>query len=84
MREKLYQLKKEVDKYKSESSTIEKRANEAEKRKTAAKKNRVDIEIKLQKMRKEVGFLEVNTDGKSKMGSKLTKAGITNLVLMYV
>jgi len=80
MREKLYQLNREVKKYEERASKIRANADKAEKAKTIAKNNRMKEEIRLQKMRKEVGFLEVNKDGKNKVSSKLVKVGIKNLV----
>jgi hypothetical protein len=80
MREKLHQLKREVEKYEEKATRIRTNADKAEKAKTIAKNNRMKEEIRLQKMRKEVGFLEVNKDGKNKVSSKLTKIGVKNLV----
>eukprot|EP00826_Nyctotherus_ovalis_P031088 TRINITY_DN2481_c0_g5_i3.p1 TRINITY_DN2481_c0_g5~~TRINITY_DN2481_c0_g5_i3.p1 ORF type:complete len:400 (+),score=183.62 TRINITY_DN2481_c0_g5_i3:1419-2618(+) len=80
MREKLYQLNREVKKYEENASRVRANADKAEKTKTIAKNNRMKEEIRLQKMRKEVGFLEVSKDGKNKVSSKLTKVGIKNLV----
>ena len=83
MREKLYQLNQEIAKYEELAAQIKAKADLAEQDKTKAKRDRMKEEIRLQKMRKEVGFLEANKSGKNKLASKLKKIGVDNLVYFY-
>lgn len=77
MREKLYQLNKEVKKYEEKATRIKVDADKAEKAKAIAKRNKVKEEKRLQKMRKEAGFLQIKKKGKAKKAmNKLTSAGI--------
>lgn len=80
MREKLYQLNQDIAKQQALAFETKARADVAEQDKTKAKRERLQVEVRLQKMRKEVGFLEGNKGGKSKVSSKLKKIGAENLV----
>ncbi len=82
MREKLHQLRQEIARLKSMSDQVKEKADVAEQEKTKAKRDRMKEEIRFQKLRKEVGFLEVNKGGKNKVDSKLRKVGVADLVLM--
>lgn len=82
MREKRHKLDQEIAQCNELAAQIDVKATNAETEKTNAKRDRMKEEIRLQKMRKEVGFLEVNKGGKSKTAAKLKKIGVKNLVFL--
>ncbi len=83
MREKLHQLKKKIDQWKKTAPQIAEESKDAGDAKTAAKQERIIQEARLERLRKVVGFLEVNKEGNSKIAGKLKKVGIERLVPFF-